>query len=449
MTLRLRRGTNSERLTITPVEGEIIYTTDTKQIYIGDGTTAGGNPGTVNLTNIETHVLPSDDLTYDLGSLEKQWRSLYVGTSTIFIGGVPISINTTTNTLVVGQNTTVTTATSLASEIYVQQYVEEYFGEIDPIGNTGDIGFTGTIIYNLNGLSIENSDLTHGLTSGVFIPFNGDTNGALEIVNTYGDVKIFTGVTGTTAEFVFTRDGILQLPANTGDIVDANGDSLLGLSQFGLGVESSNNPEEGIPVFALNVNTTDPDTSIDITVYQSTTSNPAIAIGKDIQGTHDSGVIAIGNDDVGYNSKRGGIYIGEEAGWNDTEDPQGEYAIAIGAFAARNFAPDNSITLNATGEHFDPDESGLFIKPIREEQYDDVILYYNTSSGEITYAANPGSNGPYTPNESTDWEGTPTTVWAALDQLAARITALQNYEIDGGNAFTEATAEIEIDGGGA
>jgi hypothetical protein len=42
MALRLRRGTDAERQLITPVEGELIYTTDTKSVYIGDGTTAGG-----------------------------------------------------------------------------------------------------------------------------------------------------------------------------------------------------------------------------------------------------------------------------------------------------------------------------------------------------------------------------------------------------------------------
>lgn len=42
MPLRLRRGTNADRTTITPVQGEPIYTTDTKQLFIGDGTTAGG-----------------------------------------------------------------------------------------------------------------------------------------------------------------------------------------------------------------------------------------------------------------------------------------------------------------------------------------------------------------------------------------------------------------------
>ena len=42
MALRLRRGTDAERLLITPLQGELIYTNDTKQLYAGDGVTAGG-----------------------------------------------------------------------------------------------------------------------------------------------------------------------------------------------------------------------------------------------------------------------------------------------------------------------------------------------------------------------------------------------------------------------
>lgn len=44
MSFQLRRGTDAERLTITPAEGEPIYTTDTKRFFIGDGVTVGGVP---------------------------------------------------------------------------------------------------------------------------------------------------------------------------------------------------------------------------------------------------------------------------------------------------------------------------------------------------------------------------------------------------------------------
>jgi hypothetical protein len=47
MALQIRRGVDGSgaggRLTITPGTGELLYTTDTKKLYIGDGTTVGGN----------------------------------------------------------------------------------------------------------------------------------------------------------------------------------------------------------------------------------------------------------------------------------------------------------------------------------------------------------------------------------------------------------------------
>jgi hypothetical protein len=42
MALQIRRGTDSERLLITPLQGELIYTVDTKKVYVGDGVTLGG-----------------------------------------------------------------------------------------------------------------------------------------------------------------------------------------------------------------------------------------------------------------------------------------------------------------------------------------------------------------------------------------------------------------------
>ena len=42
MPLQFRRGTNAERLTITPAVGEPIWTTNTNLLYVGDGTTVGG-----------------------------------------------------------------------------------------------------------------------------------------------------------------------------------------------------------------------------------------------------------------------------------------------------------------------------------------------------------------------------------------------------------------------
>jgi hypothetical protein len=42
MPLQIRRGTTAQRLAITPLTGELIYDTTTGQIFVGNGTTAGG-----------------------------------------------------------------------------------------------------------------------------------------------------------------------------------------------------------------------------------------------------------------------------------------------------------------------------------------------------------------------------------------------------------------------
>ena len=56
MALKLRRGTDSQRALITPADGELIYTTDTKKLYIGDGSTAGGNPVDTAGTSLEANL---------------------------------------------------------------------------------------------------------------------------------------------------------------------------------------------------------------------------------------------------------------------------------------------------------------------------------------------------------------------------------------------------------
>ena len=73
MALRLRRGTNAQRALITPAEGELIYVTDTNEIYVGDGTTVGGIRITGEVVNELTQLndvdaaLPQDGdvLQYD------------------------------------------------------------------------------------------------------------------------------------------------------------------------------------------------------------------------------------------------------------------------------------------------------------------------------------------------------------------------------------------------
>jgi hypothetical protein len=68
----------------------------------------GGSYGDSNvksyLGNFDGNILPSADVTYDLGSPTKRWNSLYLSSSTMYLGNVAISSNNVSNSLVVGSS---------------------------------------------------------------------------------------------------------------------------------------------------------------------------------------------------------------------------------------------------------------------------------------------------------------------------------------------------------
>src|SRR5210317_2134767 len=67
--------------------GSVMTTTDSSAITIDQAVTV-----TSDLT-VGGDVVPSTDLGGNLGSATKQWKSLYVSSNTIFIGGTAIGVN--------------------------------------------------------------------------------------------------------------------------------------------------------------------------------------------------------------------------------------------------------------------------------------------------------------------------------------------------------------------
>lgn len=88
--LKIKRGLESARSGITPAEGEFLYTTDEKKLYIGDGTTAGGNLVTSGASSVSDNVFAME-AAVDLTS---------VGTQTM--GTLPANADVLRTTFVVG-----------------------------------------------------------------------------------------------------------------------------------------------------------------------------------------------------------------------------------------------------------------------------------------------------------------------------------------------------------
>lgn len=88
---------------------------------------------------------------------------------------------------------------------------------------TGNIGFSGDAIYDINGIFLENADLSHGATAAIILPSNGSTS-AIQVNNIYGNIALQSGTTGNvTASWLFDNTGNLILPGNTFGVNYANG----------------------------------------------------------------------------------------------------------------------------------------------------------------------------------------------------------------------------------
>ena len=165
MALRLRRGTNADRLTVTPAEGELLYTTDSKKIYAGDGSTVGGNivSGINNLL---------EDLTPQLGGdLDLNSKNL-VGNGNIDITG---SI----------------TAPSFTGDFYGSVFGDDSELLVDVINSK--IVLSNNILADLSDVQVTD------IQSGQVLKWNGNNwygatdnqvNLSVESLNSLGDVNV-------------------------------------------------------------------------------------------------------------------------------------------------------------------------------------------------------------------------------------------------------------------
>jgi hypothetical protein len=90
MAIKLRRGLESERTTVLFEQGEIVYVTNTKKVYIGDGLTMGGNlvTGEELLTALDDVLIASlaNNNLLSYNSTSGKWQNKSVTTTDISEG---------------------------------------------------------------------------------------------------------------------------------------------------------------------------------------------------------------------------------------------------------------------------------------------------------------------------------------------------------------------------
>jgi hypothetical protein len=94
---------------------------------------------------VSHNLMPAADLTYDLGSTSSQWRSIYVGTGTIYIGGVALGVSEN-NYVTVNGNPIITVSTS--GTLTVQGNTDLVLGSVNISDTAPDATTPGSQWFN-------------------------------------------------------------------------------------------------------------------------------------------------------------------------------------------------------------------------------------------------------------------------------------------------------------
>jgi hypothetical protein len=214
MALRLRRGSDTDRQTETFAQGELIYVTDTKQLYVGDGITIGG----VLVTSTSAGSPATLTQNLDLNGYNINGNGVINATSFVGDGsgltGIP---GTGTGTgIELGQTYLIDIVGDVIggnSTILVDSTTNTFTGDL-----TGNVtgGVTGNVIGNLTG------NVTGGVTGNVIGNLTGNVTGNVVSVGT----SAFSGIVNLAGSIV--NDASFNLTGNlVGNVVASVGSAVL------------------------------------------------------------------------------------------------------------------------------------------------------------------------------------------------------------------------------
>jgi hypothetical protein len=224
MAIRIRRGTNADRITVVLESGEVAYTTDTKMFYIGDGTTLGGTligpsaAGAVSWGAITGTLASQTDLNTALGTK--------VTGNTAITGATKTKITYDSKGLVtVGADATTADIAASTDKNYVTDAQQ-------------------TVITNTSGTNTGNQTLANTSDSTSHTATLSATGGSIKLVE---GSNITLTTTGTGA------DGIITIASTGGGGGTVTSVAALTLGTSGTDLSSTVANGTTTPVITLNV----------------------------------------------------------------------------------------------------------------------------------------------------------------------------------------------------
>jgi hypothetical protein len=371
--------TSASEFTITNVShfiNDVGYITSTSSLINGTATFSLNTAGTLISPG---SIIPNANLSYDLGSTSSQWRSLYVGTGTIYIGGVALGVNQD-NYVTVDGNPIITLNT--AGNITLQG--NNIVGTVT-ISDTAPVVNTGTQWFNtvegrtyiaanglwldsnptqipspetyLDGLAIDGTIISTANVDSDAIVVDGGDNTKLSVSN--NSVKIQTPGEQTRSFWVAEYGGITTATTTstftlgTGAFYDSLGNVyVLGAIQYG--DFNFNNVDSLFLKYDTNGNLLWHRTWHDDGGYNCGTVNQAFAIDSNDR------IYWLATDATGYNCWTGYFDTDGNLGLGGTA--QQSLGFINGSLSATDIACDNSGNYYIAGSYYNSNDTPVVIK---------------------------------------------------------------------------------------